>query len=267
MTNHLRKQLKQLKCWGALLLITFLPLLIAALIIVQSGKAAAQGSTPTAFQFSIPSKTPIPPNQITLTPSWTPTEGPISPIVAEAINPNANVRSSPSIEGSIVGKIQPGQFYAVIKRFEKWIQIDCPKVCKDSPDGRGWVFSDIVNIAGGNLNTIPLASAIPTANIETAAAQKTANYLTQTPGAAGSATALQASATGVYTLAPGAPTFTRSGPLAKFTIPPNFVEATLPAHAAAGSGRGGLPLIIPIIGLGVLGLAGVVVSILRRIGR
>jgi hypothetical protein len=74
---------------------------------------------------------------------------------------------------------------------------------------------------------------------------------------------MQASATGVFTRAADDAGRQPGVPLPTFTYPPPFVEATLPSRSAAVS-RGGLPPIVPIIGLATLGLAGLFISSLRR---
>jgi hypothetical protein len=194
----------------------------------------------------------------TPTPSRTPTQD-FSLIRVEA-PVQGNVRSAPSLDAQILGVIKPGQFFAVTGRYAKWLRIQY----QQAPNGIGWVYEDVVKMTGGDPASIPLidAGAVPSPNVQTAGAQQTANYLTATPGAPETATVMQASATGVFTRAaddarqPGVP-------LPTFTYPPPFVEATLPSRSAAVS-RSGLPPVVPIIGLAILGMAGLFISSLRR---
>jgi hypothetical protein len=204
---------------------------------------------------------------VTLTPSKTPTvAGPgLARVEAKSAETGANLRAAPSTESEILGNIKPGQFFGVIGRSNKWLQIQYDR----APNGRAWVYEDIVNITGLDPAQIPLIdeTGIPSPNVVTGAAQETANFLTQTPGAPQTATVLQSSATGIFTPIGGAIVDgpTSSVPLPTFTFPPPVVEATLPSPASANASQGGVPPIVPIIALGGLGLFGLFISGLRRL--
>ncbi len=248
----MRKINVRLKVWALLGAIV-----LAAGLLLRSQPATAQDATITPLPASIVSRTPTEITEFTPTPSRTPTQD-FSLIRVEA-PVQGNVRSSPSLDAQILGVIKPGQFFAVTGRYAKWLRIQFPQ----SPNGIGWVYEDVVRMTGGDPASIPQidAGAVPSPNVQTAAAQQTANYLTATPGAPETATVMQASATGVFTLAandagPGIP-------LPTFTYPPPFVEATLPSRSAAIS-QGGLPPVVPIMGLAILGVAGLFISSLRR---
>lgn len=224
------------------------------------GRSAAQDATLTPLPLIVVTRTPTEVLFPSMTPSRTPTSD--TTLIRIEAKVEANVRSAPSLDAEILVRIVPGQFFAVTGRYARWLQIRYDR----SPTGVAWVFEDVVTISGGDPALIPEIGleAVPSPNVETAAAQQTADFLTATPGAPGTATAMQASATGVFVRPtdPGAP----QGPaeiLPTFTYPPPFVEATLPARAATAS-RGGLPPIAPIMGLAALGLAGLFISSLRR---
>ncbi len=175
----------------------------------------------------------------------------------------ANIRQSPDPNSEKLGTIFPGHFYPIIGKYGNWYQI---LYGVPNPDSTGWVYGEIVNVTGP-ANAIPTAPDVPTANLSTAAAKNTAAYLTQTPGAPGTATALQLSATGVIVNDPnssGTAQATSSGPLPTFTFPPPLVEATLAPHTSTKPNQGGLPPIVPIVGLLVVGLLGLLISGLRR---
>jgi hypothetical protein len=223
-------------------------------------RAAAQDATITPLPIVIVSRTPTEVLNPTVTPSRTPT--PDFTLIRVEARVEANVRTAPSLDAQILTRIIPGQFFAVTGRYARWLQIRFDR----SPTGIAWVFEDVVNISGGDPSTIPEVGfeAVPSPNVETAAAQQTADFITATPGAPESATAIQASATGVFTRAAVAGGIPAPGePRPTFTYPPPFAEATLPARAAAVS-RGGMPPIVPIVGLAALGLAGLFISSLRR---
>lgn len=219
--------------------------------------AQAQAPTLTALPISIPSRTPTPLPLSTVTPTRTPTTG-VSLLRVEAIT-EARIRTAPDLNAQILESVKPGKFFNVVGRRAKWIQIVYPA----APSGRAWVYEDVIKYSGGDPKTIPEldAGSVPTANVQTAAVQLTAQFITGTPGAPGTATAIQAVATGVFTAV--AANTTPSGPLPTFTFPAPMLEPTLPARASAVP-QGGLPPIVPIIGLGVLGVFGLLISVLRR---
>lgn len=74
-------------------------------------------------------------------------QGTSSPIAtAEALNPNANVRSEPSTasgDATIIGQIQPGEPVGVYGRYFEWLLIDFPA----SPNGRAWIFNGVVQLS------------------------------------------------------------------------------------------------------------------------
>jgi hypothetical protein len=218
-------------------------------------------------QLVIPTLTATVVKQVTLTPSRTPTQGGpgLARVEAKSQDTGANLRAAPSTESEKLGTIYPGQFFGVIGRADKWLQIQYDK----SPNGLAWVYEDIVNITGLDPAQIPTVdqTGVPSPNVATGAAQATANFITLTPGAPQTATVLQSSATGVFTRVAGdaAAGPTSSGPLPTFTFPPPFVEATLPTPASASTRQGGVPPIVPIIALGGLGLFGLFISALRRL--
>ncbi len=227
---------------------------------------AQGGPTATAVPLFFPQTTPTEVVQVTITPSRTPTDVIASAgrIEAKSKDTGANLRASPSTDSEKLGTIFPGQFYIIVARYQKWIEIQYDK----TPSGLAWVYEDIVNITGIDPAVIPTVSdnGVPTANVATAAARQTADYLTQTPGAPETATAIMASATGIF----ARNTDTTDQPtdaalLPTFTYPPTIVEATLPPKASDSTNRSGVPAIVPIIVLAGLGIAGLFISGLRRL--
>ena len=248
-------------------------LLIAAMIILPMllmtlgwHDAIAQNATATGVLIVVPTLTATDVKKVTPTPSLTATDAApgLARIEAKSKDTGANLRAAPSTESEKLGTIFPGQFYGVIGRFGKWLEIQYDK----SPTGLAWVYEDIVNVTGLDPAAIATLSpnTVPSPNVATGAAQATLNVLTTTPGGPETATALQASATGVFTrTAGGTDEPTLSGPQPTFTFPAAFVEATLPPRAAANTSQGGVPPIVPIIALAGVGLFGLLVSALRRL--
>ncbi len=248
-------------------------LLIAAMIILPMllmtlgwHDVIAQNATATGVLIVVPTLTATDVKKVTPTPSLTATDAApgLARIEAKSKDTGANLRAAPSTESEKLGTIFPGQFYGVIGRFGKWLEIQYDK----SPTGLAWVYEDIVNVTGLDPAAIATLSpnTVPSPNVATGAAQATLNVLTTTPGGPETATALQASATGVFTrTAGGTDEPTLSGPQPTFTFPAAFVEATLPPRAAASNSQGGVPPIVPIIALAGVGLFGLLVSALRRL--
>ena len=239
---------------------------IMMLALVGYGQAVAQGPTATAVQISIPTLTPTAVKTATITPtSNAPTEfaAGLARVEAKDKTTGANLRAAPSTDSEKLDTIFPGAYFAVIGRSNKWLLIKYDK----SPNGLAWVYQDIVNVTGLSVAQIPTvdSNSVPTANVSTAAAQQTLISVTQTPGGNLTVTAIQGSATGVYTRAPGqsAPGVT-SSPGPTFTYPAGFAEATLPPRQTSAPSQGGIPPIVPILALAGVGLFGLLVSALRR---
>jgi hypothetical protein len=248
------------------ILILGLILISITLMLLNFGRITAQDATATAVPLVIPTLTPT--TEILLTPTITDTPTALAPSLArvEAIDKDtgANVRSAPSLNAEKLGTIFPGKFYYVIGRWEEWLQIQFDK----SPTGLAWVYRGVVNVSGLEPEAIPVidVSAVPSPNVATGAAQQTALFLTETPGAPQTATALQSSATGVFeptsNIAVSNPN--NKLPLPTFTFPSVIVEATLRPKNITTTTQGGIPPIVPIIVLGGIGLFGLFISALRR---
>ena len=90
---------------------------------------------------------------------------------AEALNPDANVRSEPSTAGgdaTIIGQIQPGELHPVYGRYFEWVLIEFTS----SPNDRAWVFNGVVRLSVplDNLPNIDPASIPSVESILTATA-------------------------------------------------------------------------------------------------
>ena len=229
---------------------------------------------PTAVPLLLPTQvlTPTPGAPISApTVITTPASG---QVVIEALDATtgANVRGSPDTTSTanIIGNIRVGDFYQVVGQFTnnfgKWYEI-----LYLFPGGQtipAWVYSGVIRSPSdpAALKAIPIVNPkdVPTPNAALIA-QSTAAFLTGTPGAPGSATAHQGSATGISTIdANRAITLTTGGILPTFTYPPPLVEATLAPRVTLSTSPGSLPPIVPIIGLLVVGLLGLVIGGLRR---
>jgi len=100
----------------------------------------------------------------TVNSSPSPQSTPTPVATAEALNPDANVRSEPSTTGgteTIIGQIQPGQPVGVFGRYFEWILIEFPS----SPNGRAWVFNGVVRLSV-DINTLPVIDPASLPSIE-----------------------------------------------------------------------------------------------------
>lgn len=253
---------------GAALLLTLSLLLAAGLLAVREARRlppsaeAAQAPTPTPLQLQFPEPTATEP-ALTATPTRTPTV--VLNNFVEARANDTNVRAGPDINAERVGLIYPGTQYRVLARRFEWYQIEFP----ESPTGSAWVHNSVVDLTG-NLADIPEVELeqIPTIDPTFIAAQETARFVRETPGALATLTAaVEVTPTGVFTTSPDE-LFT----LDPSAIPPTFTEPpytntpiVIPRGAPVTTSTGGLPPIVPILALAALGLMGLLVGLLRRL--
>jgi hypothetical protein len=259
LTNLILPRYRRRWLWSA----SLIGLLLALAATPSVLERVAAQDQPTPYQAVISTRTPTPEPIITLTPTRTETPF-ISQVRVEAKDreTGANIRSAPSTDANRLGNIRPGTFYEAMGRYGKWIQIRWIA----SPTGLAWVFGDIVNLVGGTFEELPEISpdAVPTIALGTAQIQQTLSYITATPGALQTATAAQAIAPGIFQSGSQGGAAQPKALLPTFTNPPPLVEATLPARTGAPIAQGDLPPIVPIVSLAAIGVAGLLISGLRR---
>lgn len=202
------------------------------------------------------------------TATWTPSPAP--PAVAQ-VTDQVNVRAEPSTDAAILGVIRPGEAYNITGRWFEWVQIQYVA----SPNGRGWVFGQLVTIVGDEaaIPNIDL-NAQPTLDASVVGATQTLAVITLTPGGLLTATAESRQIALPGGAGEGAESLVGAGSLPTFTYPPGAVFApTQPASeteltpretTSRAGNTGAIPPIIPIALLGSLGLLGLAVSTLRR---
>jgi hypothetical protein len=156
--------------------------------------------------------------------------GPMATVHAGPIE-QINVRAGPGASFDAVGILVIGQWVPVLGQLPSrdWILISYP----GAPDDIGWVLAALVDVVG-EVPVIPIPPTPTPRTTPTTDPTLAARYLVDIP-----ATRL--------------PTFTPPDPLA---IP------TFPADTA-DRGRSGLPMGLVIIGLGVVGIFGALISLLR----
>ncbi len=113
------------------------------------------------------------------TATWTPTPA-IVMLEAKAEAGPVNVRADADIESDRLGTIQAGEQYPVLGRRFRWLQIQF----LSAPDGRAWVFEELVTITGdaGSIPNLILAAPPAIARVQVDATRTQAAF-TLTPGA------------------------------------------------------------------------------------
>jgi hypothetical protein len=146
-------------------------------------------------------------------------------------NPEINVRSGPGVEYASIGKLQAGKSVPALGRSAggDWVQIAYPS----GAGGVGWVYAYLVTVTGDLPVVEPPATPTPRVT-PTIDATLAAQFIREIPP-----TRL--------------PTFTPPPTL----IIPTFVPEATPANP------GGKPVIYVMIGLAVLGLLGILLSLIR----
>ena len=231
----------------------------------------------TPASITLPSPLPlITQEQIISTATYTPS--PPGSALLEAIT-EANVRAEPDPESERLGTIRSGEVYNVIGRYYRWFQFQY----NQSPSGTGWVFDELVNIAGDESRIIDLSeNTLPTADNTALAGTSTMEAITLTPGGILTATAAQVpvqpgnAPEGVSGSQPAGtiqilPTFTYPPEVA--LVPPENAYSssvvlnatpTLIPNSIAFSISDGVPPLVPILILGGVGLLGLFVTSYKR---
>lgn len=232
--------------------------------------------TDTPVPVQLPTNAPPPTDVLLLTPTptTTVTEEPAIRLVAAAASADINVRDLPDVLGNRLGSLEQEREYIVTGRYFSWYQFEYGS----SSSGLAWVFGDLVEIIGDNTQ-IPIIDpfAVPTSVPTEDAEGATATALILTPGAIETATA-QTRLIDLPTQAgdavdasnPFPPTFTpppdvvardqalQDGLQPTATATPNLIQQTV---TVVGSGE--IPPVVPIVGLFVFGLLGLIVALIR----
>jgi hypothetical protein len=236
--------------------------------------------TATPVRVVIPTSAPI----ITgpeFTPTFTRTPTVSGPVLLEAKEDagDVNVRADADIEAERIGSIRAGDTYPVLGRRFRWYQFQFDQ----SPNGRGWVFDELVTIIGDEsaIRDFSLEE-MPTQDTVALAATQTQEAVTLTPGGLLTATVIARDG-GVVLIDPNLSGSFSTGEdlslvevLPTYTYPPNIVAAQptedslftvtpTPAPVAPLIPLpSGIPPIAPIMILGGVGLLGLALNSLRR---
>jgi hypothetical protein len=206
-------------------------------------------------------------------PTFTATpELPNAKLVAIVPPSEALVRDFPE-SGEIIGFLETNREYQVTGQYFSWYQIQFA----DSPTGRAWVFFQTIRVTG-NLEEIPPIdpNSAPAASSFEDNQTQTAVAIFQTPGIAETATA-QAR---ILTLPAEEGSGSSSEFLATYTAPADIVprQATTDPNALPSPtseniavqtvltsvAENGVPPFVPILALGLFGILGLIISLIRR---
>lgn len=216
-----------------------------------------------------------------LTPTFTRTPTVSGPVLLEAKADagDVNVRAEADIEAERIGSIRAGDTYPVLGRRFRWYQFQFDQ----SPNGRGWVFDELVTIIGDEsaIRDFSLEE-MPTQDTVALAATQTQDAVTLTPGGLLTATVVARDG-GVVLIDPNlggsfstGEDFSLVEVLPTYTYPPNIIAAVptedslvtvTPTNVPAAPLiplPSGIPPLAPILILGGVGLLGLMLNSLRR---
>jgi hypothetical protein len=251
-------------------------LLAGVMALSQTNKLMGQELiTATPVRVQIPTLAAPPLIENIATPTLTRTPTPTAVLLeVKASAGEVNVRAEPDVESERLGTIRSGEFYPVLGRYFRWIQFQYD----GSPNGRAWVFDELVDISG-DLNSVPDLSeqSLPTQDAQGMLLTQTQQAAMQTPGYL-----LTITAESRIIVVPVEPSGSRSDAtqpaesiniLPTFTYPPDIatvmptdiipIEAARPQEAPVNI-PDRVPPALPILLLGGGGLLGLAVSVLRR---
>ena len=247
------------------------------LLSISSSLRAQEAATSTPVRISIPTEG-VEALQGVATPTATRTPTPsVVVLEAKADAGPVNVRADADIEADRLGTIQAGEYYPVLGRRYRWLQFQFPS----APQGRAWVFEELVTLSGDESAIPDLLLATSEAPVQTQVnATLTQAALLRTPGAVLTLTAgarilpfpgQGSEPGGADPAAEG-----RTSLLPTYTYPPQLAAATatpeesqddttlVAASATLPPGQERIPPIAPIALLAAGGLLGLMLNSLRR---
>ena len=233
--------------------------LCAAIVLSLVVPLSAQGGADsTAVRANLVSPTPegAQASAPTITPSFTPMPLPAARLQALQSAGNVNVRALPDIESDLLGTIAHGTLYPALRNYYRWYELRFEL----SPNGRAWVYGDLVTIEGdpAQIDVIDNLDAVALPGGLALGAAVNADRVDANPRTIEIATveADAASAVEVVDATP-MPTYTPPATQPPFVHQLEVAEAAEPALLD-------LPPLVPILLLAGLGFAGLLISLLRR---
>ena len=237
--------------------LVFIFLLLACFILQMLPVSAQARATATPVSAVLVAPTPegLERSEPTLAPTLSPTPLPATRLRALSSAGNINVRALPDLESEILGTIADDSEHQVLRNYFRWYELSYDL----SPNGRAWVYGDLVEILGDRSLIIV---------IENPDEIELVGQVQNLPGDGGeeaeartiAISTIQAdSAQSVELVAVTAlPTFTRPAP-----TPASFTNQ-LETEASRSTPWADFPPLLPIAVLGSLGVLGFLISALRR---
>ena len=234
-------------------------ILIALAFAALSGATAlGQGveATPAPARLVTRAPEPVAGQAPTITPSFTPTELPGASLQALQSAGNVNVRALPDIESELLGTIAHGTLYPAVRRYYRWYELRFNL----SPNGRAWVYGDLVTIEGdpSQIETVDNLEAVVNAAFANAGAVDDADQSGVNPRTVAIATLAEDEGRALEVV--------DATPLPTFTPPPTRSPSVdqLDVVDANEQRLLNLPSLVPILALAGLGSLGLLISFLRR---
>lgn len=233
-----------LLCWLAILCCPGLP----------SWAQARATATPVVAVIITPTAEGQDPPTPTSTATLSPTPLPAVRLRARSTAGNINVRALPNLESAVLGIIVDATQYEVLRNYYRWYEFRYDA----SPNGRGWVYGDLVEIIGDRslIEVIDDAAEIESPGqaedlLAGGADDESQRTIAISTVQAGADQSVELAVATVL------PTFTRPPPT------PASINDQVQIEAGIQNSLLQIPPILPIAVLGGLGLLGLLISAIR----
>ena len=212
-------------------------------------------ATPVAAVIITPTPEGQEPPTPTSTATLSPTPLPAVRLRALSTAGNINVRALPNLESAVLGIIADATEYQVLRNYFRWYEFRYDA----SPNGRGWVYGDLVEIIGDSSLIEVIDSADEIERPGQAENQLAEGADDESQRTIAIATVQADSAKSVeLAVITALPTFTRPAPT------PVSLNDQIQIEAGIQSSLLKIPPILPIAALGGLGILGLLISAIRR---
>ncbi len=216
---------------------------------------ARSSATPVAAVIIPPTPEGQAPPTATSSPTDSPTPPPAVRLRARSTAGNINVRALPSLESEILGIIADDTVYQVLRNYFRWYEFRYDA----SPNGRGWVYGDLVEIIGDR-SLIEVVEAAADIERPGQAVDLLSGNVAEAADRTIAISTVQADSAESVELAviTALPTFTRPAPT------PASIADQIQFAAGIQNSLPEIPPILPIAVLGGLGILGLLISAIRR---
>lgn len=244
--------------WGRVLLRMLLLVTWVAWLWCQTLSVWAQAratATPVVAVLITPTPEGQAPPPATSTATLSPTPAPAVRLRALSTAGNINVRALPNLESEILGIIADSAEYQVLRNYFRWYEFRYDA----SPNGRGWVYGDLVEIVGDSslIEVIDNAAEIQRPGQAENLLSGGANDESERTISIATVQADSAQSVELAVIT-ALPTFTRPAPT------PASINEQIQVEAGTRSPLPDIPPILPIAVSGGLGILGLLISAIRR---